>query len=194
MDVDRKSQILGVAAELVQERGVAGFSYADVAERIGIRKASIHHHFANKDVLVTSLASYFVAQFGERIAAAADGGDPWSLFEFITRESCHTAGMSALMCPGGAMLASQSELPPEAQRIMKDMMEMAVSKMAESFERGRTTGVMDFPGDAVAQAHLVMSALPGAVQTARLLGPQAHAGVVQQLRTLLKGNSPVTTS
>src|SRR4051794_36242328 len=47
--------ILDVAQELLQTRGYNAISYQDIADRIGIRKASIHHHFPNKSDLAQAL-------------------------------------------------------------------------------------------------------------------------------------------
>ena len=47
--MDRKEQILEVATELVQTRGYSAFSYQDLSDRLGITKASIHHHFPSKE-------------------------------------------------------------------------------------------------------------------------------------------------
>ena len=33
---------------LIQQNGYQGFSYADLADGLGIRKASIHYHFQTK--------------------------------------------------------------------------------------------------------------------------------------------------
>ena len=46
--MDRKTQIIELATELVQSKGFDSFSYNDLSEDLGIRKASIHHHFAKK--------------------------------------------------------------------------------------------------------------------------------------------------
>ena len=35
---------------LIQQNGYQGFSYADLAKTLGIRKASIHYHFQTKPV------------------------------------------------------------------------------------------------------------------------------------------------
>lgn len=51
----RKQEILDVAQDMIQKRGFNGFSYADIAEEIGIRKASIHHHFNSKAVLAVAI-------------------------------------------------------------------------------------------------------------------------------------------
>ncbi len=47
--------ILASARNLIVSGGYNGFSYADIAEVVGIRKASIHHHFPTKSDLVRKL-------------------------------------------------------------------------------------------------------------------------------------------
>ncbi len=48
-------EILTCARGLIIAGGYNGFSYADIAEVVGIRKASIHHHFPSKVDLVKAL-------------------------------------------------------------------------------------------------------------------------------------------
>jgi len=43
--------LLDLADTLIQENGFQGFSYADLAAGLGIRKASIHYHFPTKTEL-----------------------------------------------------------------------------------------------------------------------------------------------
>ncbi len=47
----RKEEILDVATDLFAERGYDGTSVNDVAERVGMRKASLFYHYATKDAL-----------------------------------------------------------------------------------------------------------------------------------------------
>ena len=64
-------QILDVAQEIVRNRGYSGFSYADISDRVGIRKASIHYHFPAKDELVRELVRQYrqlMSQRCDRIA------------------------------------------------------------------------------------------------------------------------------
>ena len=59
MDNTTAVRIRETAHDLIAERGYFGFSYADIAEKVGIRKASIHHHFPSKvDLVVATLKEY----------------------------------------------------------------------------------------------------------------------------------------
>lgn len=53
-----KTKILNLAASLTQERGFGGFSYLDLADKIGIKAASIHYYFKSKDDLAAALVEY----------------------------------------------------------------------------------------------------------------------------------------
>ena len=50
-----------VATELVQTRGYSAFSYQDLSNRLGITKASIHHHFPSKAGLGLAVAEQYTA-------------------------------------------------------------------------------------------------------------------------------------
>lgn len=49
---DTRDKILDVADDLVQRVGLNAMSYTHISDAVGIRKASIHHHFPRKEDLV----------------------------------------------------------------------------------------------------------------------------------------------
>ncbi len=51
--------------------GYAAFSYADLSERVGIRKASIHHHFPTKEDLGTAVIDAYLERFIAELEALA---------------------------------------------------------------------------------------------------------------------------
>ena len=53
------NKILDTAQSMVRNRGYSAFSYADIAEEVGIRKASIHYHFPSKDDLIKELVKRY---------------------------------------------------------------------------------------------------------------------------------------
>jgi AcrR family transcriptional regulator len=55
--------VLDAAAELVESEGVARLTLDAVAERAGLSKGGILHHFATKDSLVSAMIEDLVGQF-----------------------------------------------------------------------------------------------------------------------------------
>lgn len=51
----RKDDILAEATRLFAERGYEGASMGDLADRVGLRKASLFHHFPSKDALYATV-------------------------------------------------------------------------------------------------------------------------------------------
>jgi len=46
-----REEIVRVARGLIETRSYLGFSFQDVADKVGIRKASLYHHFPTKEAL-----------------------------------------------------------------------------------------------------------------------------------------------
>ncbi|MGH7434937.1 MAG: TetR/AcrR family transcriptional regulator [Polyangiaceae bacterium] len=69
----RKEEILDVATTLFAERGYEGTSMNDVAERVGMRKASLFYHFATKDALYEAVLDRIVTQVGSSLSAVYAG-------------------------------------------------------------------------------------------------------------------------
>jgi TetR/AcrR family transcriptional regulator len=72
----RRDEILDEATRLFAERGYEGASMADLAERVGMRKASLFYHFASKEVLYAAVLERLLAAFGRMIARAAASDGP----------------------------------------------------------------------------------------------------------------------
>jgi TetR/AcrR family transcriptional regulator, transcriptional repressor for nem operon len=64
-------QILDLAETLIQTRGYSAFSYQDIADSLGIRKASIHYHFASKAELGVAVVDRYIERFGAGLVAIA---------------------------------------------------------------------------------------------------------------------------
>lgn len=63
MTQDTKTALLDAAETALRRRGYDGFSYADLAKAVGIRKASIHYHFPKK----TQLAADLMTRYQEKV-------------------------------------------------------------------------------------------------------------------------------
>jgi TetR/AcrR family transcriptional repressor of nem operon len=107
-------RVVDVAEGLVQQHGYNGFSYDDVAQLVGIKKPSIHHHFSKKEELVAMVAQRYTHRFREALlhiegqhAKAPDRLTAYAaLFE-------HTFAKDRRLCVCG-MLGAESDSLPDA--------------------------------------------------------------------------------
>jgi TetR/AcrR family transcriptional regulator len=79
----RREDILAQAEQLFSERGYEGASMADLAESVGLRKASLFHHFHTKDALYAEVLGSMLAGAGQALAQAV--GEEGSFHERFDR-------------------------------------------------------------------------------------------------------------
>ena len=73
-----RAEILNAAAELLRPPGLAATTTRQIADRVGIRQASLYYHFAGKDEILLELLTQSVRP-SLRVAATLEAhcvGDP----------------------------------------------------------------------------------------------------------------------
>ena len=75
--VNTKEQILDVALDLFSVQGYEATSIAQIAEAVGLRKASLYSHFASKQDILDTMVEVLTKEFNEHsIFVKADWDDP----------------------------------------------------------------------------------------------------------------------
>lgn len=64
-----RTALLDAAEIAARSQGFDAFSYADLSSAVGIRKASIHHHFPSKSDLAHALIGRYRENFGSTLQA-----------------------------------------------------------------------------------------------------------------------------
>ncbi|MFF2525058.1 TetR/AcrR family transcriptional regulator [Streptomyces liangshanensis] len=169
-----RTQLLDAATSVVRRRGYAAFSYADLAEAVGIRKPSIHHHFPTKADLGLEMVSRYGADFMARLRAAQQGGaaaaDLLEFYAGLYREGLPDG--QACLC---ATLAAEAEaVPEETRRAVARFFTANVDWLTLVVTDGIAAGELaatPSPGQA---ARGFLSAVQGAMFTARALGDVSY--------------------
>jgi len=73
---DLKAVLIDGAVELIAERGVRGFSLAELSRRLGVTVGAPYRHFADRDELLAAVAVRALRIFGQALAARASQTDP----------------------------------------------------------------------------------------------------------------------
>ncbi len=183
--MDMRTQILACAQRLVQERGFNGFSYADVADEVGIRKASLHHHFPSKAGLGKALIEAYTAQLESellRIAEARSKADKkLGAYAAIYRGSLE----AGRMCLGGMLASDWQTLDASILPNLKRFFIRNTEWLTRILSEGKSQKQLAFSGTAADQARVILSTLQGALLIARATGD--HKAFEQTTSLLLAG-------
>jgi TetR/AcrR family transcriptional regulator, transcriptional repressor for nem operon len=177
-------RVLDAAEGLVQQHGYNGFSYDDVARLVGIKKPSIHHHFATKAELVAVVARRYTSRFSEQLGlieskhakAPARLAAYAALFE-------RTFAQDRRLCVCGMLGAEAQSLPEEVGEEVVSFFRANLEWLTKIFAEGQR-GLSILPGrNAPALAELYLCALEGAMVVGR--GMPSARGPTHVARTLL---------
>jgi TetR/AcrR family transcriptional regulator, transcriptional repressor for nem operon len=164
------SRILDVAERLVQLRGFNGFSYADVAAELNVTKASLHYHFAGKAELGEALIVRYGRRFADALAAIDDtDSDARGALEAYAALYAEVL-RDQRMCLCGMLAAEYQTLPKPMQQAVIRFFDENVAWLENVLARGQADGVLGFGESPREAARLVVSALEGAMLTARPYG------------------------
>ncbi|MEM8791899.1 MAG: TetR/AcrR family transcriptional regulator [Pseudomonadota bacterium] len=122
-------RILEAAEIRVRQAGYNGFSFRDLAEDVGIKSASVHHHFATKEALVARMATDYTDRFIAALEEAPPGPPRVARVKDLFRQSVLDDGK---MCLCGMLGAEGIGLPPSVTRETKRFFEALVAALAES--------------------------------------------------------------
>jgi TetR/AcrR family transcriptional repressor of nem operon len=167
-------RILDIAERLVQSRGFNAFSYADVATAVGIKKASLHYHFATKADLGLALVARYREAFLEALAGieAQEEGARGRLLRYVDLYGSVLRKKRMCMC---GMLATDAATLPRAMREgVAAFFAENVAWLTRVLEQGKKRGELRFEGTAAAMAGFFVGSLEGAMLLAQGSGNGAH--------------------
>jgi TetR/AcrR family transcriptional repressor of nem operon len=181
-------RILDIAERLVQTRGFNNFSYADIAEELGITKASLHYHFSGK----AELGQALITRYAERFAEALDEIDHQGLPDAHAKLEAYARLYAEVlhgnrMCMCGILAAEYQTLPRPMRGAVIRFFDDNQRWLTQVLEQGLTDKSLNFIGSAEDTAQSILSTLEGAMLVARPYGDLDRFDVTA--RRLLAGLS-----
>ena len=168
MPIDTKTKLLISAESAVRSRGFDGFSFADLAKDVGIRKASIHHHFPTKADLSCALMQRYSGNF-EQTRKDIDSRCPTGASRLLAMIDCYRraldGGKSLCLCV--SFSTSRESLTPEVLLQMGQFRAMMLAWFGTVFELGAADGSIQSVQDNGKEAAAVLPLLEGAQLAAR---------------------------
>jgi len=166
-------------------------SYRDISEAVGIRKASIHYHFPNKDDLIVALLEHYgnvVISGLDQIIASQELPEVKLRSFFALFETTLINSNLNKVCLGGMIGAEIESLNQSIIEQVSNFYKTNESQLAAILTEGKKTRDFNFPGDAQTMATLIYSSLQGGMMLTRAKGDiTQYILMLEQLVKLVKG-------
>ena len=186
---DTKTRILDAAQELIQCRGINGMSYQDLAAAVGIRKASIHHHFPAKLDMLNALLDRYIREFetkvtdvlGAKVTGRTKLKRYFELFQTTLNE-----GQRDKACLCGMLIAEMASLNEQGLQKVRKFLQSNANHIHEILKNGIADGSFTDQKNTRATADMVLASLEGGLLIARCEGgPKRLETILNQMMQLL---------
>ena len=175
-----KARAIKEAQALFQSSGYDGFSLQNLADLVGVRKASLYEHFRSKEDLFLHLLDFLIEDF-EAFARTLDLFEPkdqiQALFEADVRLS-----QDHRLCSLSAVAIDAAKLPEVCQNKIKAFCALHHAWMSRVFAEGQERGQFRRDMTSEALADMIMSLSMGVQLKARALG---DVGEIRRLKEQL---------
>ncbi|MCH6255680.1 TetR/AcrR family transcriptional regulator [Puniceicoccaceae bacterium K14] len=69
---EKKKQIIEAAIQMMRDGGYNTFSFRDIADEVGVKSSSVHHHFRRKENLAIAAVEKYKERFFEALGPSFD--------------------------------------------------------------------------------------------------------------------------
>jgi TetR/AcrR family transcriptional repressor of nem operon len=162
-------EIIASARRFLIAGGYNGFSYADISDEVGIRKASIHHHFPGKVDLVRTLVAQYRAGAEAGLAglATATPSAHEALKIYADNWARCIADASQPFCVCAQLASELPMLPPDVAAEVTAFFRTLSSWLTDTMARGVAEGTIVLSAPAEVEAEIFMATVHGAMLSAR---------------------------
>ncbi|WP_339842437.1 TetR/AcrR family transcriptional regulator [uncultured Halopseudomonas sp.] len=178
--MNTKAQILSVTSDLLQRQTVNGFSLQDIADRVGIRKASLFHYYRNKEALVADVLENSLNELRKRVESMRAQPAQRQLDAFLDIYQRHI-GAGSRLCPVSGVTGDWDHLGAEPRRWALALLNEQYTWLMKIAELG---GFTQAPAETERWAEQIMVRIQGAMLLSRIQSsPLPLERTIAQLRS-----------
>lgn len=157
--------VMSAAKAMVQAHGYNALSFRELGKAVGIKSASVHHHFPTKGDLAAALARRYREEGASYLRGLlATSKDPAWCMDRYTEIFRSALENDNRMCLCGIMSAERDDLPPEVRTEVDNFAGMNVSWLTQVIALAKPDA-----GDQALKEHAmaIFAAIEGAQLVAR---------------------------
>jgi TetR/AcrR family transcriptional repressor of nem operon len=159
-----RENILAAAKKVAQAHGYGGLNFRDLAEEVGIRAASIYHHFPSKADLGAAVARrYWEDSAAGLDALLAQSSDPLRCLRQYPDTFRTALANDNRMCLCSFMAAEYDDLPEAVQKEVQTFTDVNVAWLSKVLSAAAVVNAMECER----RARAIFAAIAGAQLIAR---------------------------
>ncbi len=165
-----KQRIITIATMLLKQKGIHGWSYDDIATKIGIKKASIHYYFPTKEDLIQEVLTLYIKELMNRLLlikqTSASVTQKLKAFMECYREN-YVSENELCLC---TILAAELQcVSPAIEELLKNFFTQATKFVKDILEEGAISKEFKANSDSDLMACVIINFLQGMLLTGKLL-------------------------
>jgi TetR/AcrR family transcriptional repressor of nem operon len=163
-NLNSREAILNAAKEAVQAHGYNGLNLRDLAQDVGIKAASIYHHFPSKAELAAAVARRYwedSSAYLERLLA--ETADPVECLRRYPETFRWALENGNRMCLSSFMATESDDLPEQAKQEVRNFADVNVAWLSKLLSMAGSIP----PAECEPRARAIYSAIAGAQLIAR---------------------------
>lgn len=178
-----RDHIMDIAQSLAQTHGINAFSYRDIADKVGVKSASIHHHFPKKEDLTDALMERYNNQFEIQLKKLNETikSPKERISKYINMcVGCVDDGLKVCLC--GMFAADFITLSKATQVKVQHFIHYNESWLKKNFEEAKKKGELSFTVSTANAAKILFGSLEGVIITAHAFPEENRlSGISNQL-------------
>lgn len=175
-----REHIIITADALIREKGYNAFSFVDIAQVVGIKKPSIHHHFPHKTDLGIAVIEFHIKGLEQIQQASQEKTATEKLDRFF---SIYTdIKYQNKICIVGSLSTDYNTLEPQVQEKIKEFSDAFLAWVTGILKEGRQEGIFHFDESPRTRAILIIAGMMAIVKLSRLTGEKDFSLIKKTLR------------
>ena len=162
---DIRREVIDAATRAVQAQGATAFSYASIADELGIKAPSIHHHFPKKADLLTAAVAHYRSRFRRQVEELQHPSPRERLEAYAAL--FFAPAQQDLMCLCGAAAADWNDIAADTRCEVRAFFARQIAWVAAQATEAVQAGQFSPELDTEAFATAFVATLEGALLLAR---------------------------
>lgn len=169
---DTRSEIVRLGDMLIRTKGYNAFSYADIAEVIKIKKATIHYYFPSKSDLGVEIIKNTISNFKVQTTSWTDLSYNIQFKNWIA--IYEQSKNSNWVCVIGALSPVYDTLSNEMKSELERLANMVLEWLTILLAKGREAGIFHYTELPETKAYLIQSSLLASLLLNKVLKKDAY--------------------